>query len=451
MAFRSFLQQLLNSDDLKQIATEVSADQEVSALCRREFASPSGGQALLFSRVKGTSVKVAANLLGRRQRVWRMYDLDEELLVDKLQSLIRSGRSSAADNLAAACQKATELTEISSRVEYCHRDLALADIPALRSWPGEMYPYLTLALTHTEAPGTNNSNLGLYRGALVGDQHIALNFAPGSGAGRHLQLAESSGESLPVALVLGADPLLWWAAAAPLPDGCNEYSFSETIGNRTIARAPCLTQPLTIPADAEIVIEGEITPGARISEGPFANHTGQYVSRADCPLMTVTAIRHRAQPILPVTVVGPPPSENVHLAYLNQLLLREMLRYDFPVISDLAMPEMTIFHGVAIIAIKSCQAAEVAQLIQGLTTSTWFRKARLLILVDDDINVQDVNQSWWRTINQLSPEGITATDKGLVVDATGIDRRLLVAEDPMLTAHLHRRQYSVSVGKPDWL
>ncbi len=441
MALRAYLRRLLISNELKVIMTEVDCDLEIAAICRDEFSSFSGGNAVIFEAVKGTSVRISANLFGSKERLLKMLEVDEEGLVTLIRKMIRSGTDDAATNLTNACRiPSIECTE----PEYKYQELTLKEIPALRSWPQEKDRYLTLALTHSVSPASGLCNLGLYRAAVVGDQEIALNFAPGSGADDHLQMAEARGESLPVALILGADPALFWAAAAPLPTGCSEYGFAEAITGRPVTLSSCLTQPLSVPANAEILIEGELRPGERVSEGPFGNHTGQYVTRVDCPLMRITAIRHRAQPILPITVVGPPPCENIHLAKFNELLLREMLIFDFPRITDLVMPEMTAFHGVAVIAIRQDSVADVADLIQRLRQPNYLGRSRLLVLVDDDINIHDLELSWWRAVNLVSPERVIKTDKGFIINATGINRNRLVTADQATTALIRNRHYQVS-------
>jgi 4-hydroxy-3-polyprenylbenzoate decarboxylase len=445
MALRAFLQQLLRDNEVKRVTTEVSPDLEIAAVCRREYLSASGGDALLFESVKGTSVQIAANLFGSSARLLKMLEVDERGLIQKIRTMIASGGHEAAINLTNACHA---VSMDSPEPDYQHGELSLYDIPALRSWPGEENRYLTLALSHSVSPATGVCNLGLYRAALVGEREIALNFALGSGAAEHLEIAESRGESLPVALVLGGDPALFWAAAAPLPRGCNEYGFAAAITGRAITFSPCLTQPLKVPASAEILIEGEIKPGARVSEGPFGNHTGQYVKREDCPLMEVTAIRHRNHPILPVTVVGPPPSENIQLAKLNQLLLREMLRFDFPLITDLVMPQMTAFHGVAVIAVRQCSVTDIAGLICQLRAVTCLGRSRLLVLVDDDINIHDCNLSWWRAINLLDPDRVIANGKGFILNATGVNRGQLVTEDLATTALVESQDYQISRETP---
>ncbi len=448
MMLRALLRQLLIDNEVKRFRTEVDPDLELAAVCRREFLSASGGDALLFEAVKRTSVQVAANLFGSRARLLRLLDVDEKSLISKIRTMIASGAHDAVTNLTNACN--TPSLDF-SEPQYQHEELTLNDIPALRTWPGETTRYLTLALTHSVSPVTGVSNLGLYRAALVAEGKIALNFSPNSGIAEHLKVAEFSGEALPVALILGADPALYWAAAAPLPTGCSEYGFAAALTGRGFSFSPCLTQPLKVPAVAEIVIEGQIKPGARIKEGPFGNHTGQYVEREDCPLMEVTTIRHRHQPIIPVTVVGPPPSENVQLAKLNELLLREMLSFDFPLVADLAMPEMTAFHGVAVIAVRPCSATEIADLIYQLATVPSLSRSRLLVLVDDDINIHDFNLSWWRALNLLDPERVNIAGKGLIINATGVDRDKLVTEDQVTAELVENKHYQVSRETPEYL
>jgi len=201
MAFRTYLRQLLTDHELKRVITEVDTDQEIAAVCRREYRSGGGGDALLFETVRGTGIQVAANLFGSKKRLLQMLNLDENALIEKIRELIRSGEQDAARNISFVCNQ--QPLDVAP-AQYVHSNFTLNEIPALRSWPGEKDPYLSLALAHTVSPVTGACNLGLYRAALVGDQEIALNFATGSGADSHLKMAEERGESLPVALISGA-------------------------------------------------------------------------------------------------------------------------------------------------------------------------------------------------------------------------------------------------------
>ncbi|MCK5825509.1 MAG: UbiD family decarboxylase, partial [Desulfuromusa sp.] len=316
----------------------------------------------------------------------------------------------------------------------------LLKLPAIQSWSGEGGRYLTLAMVITQHPRTGHRNLGLYRAQIIDSNRLAVNFSPSSGAAEHLRVAAEDGNPLPISLILGSDPALLWTAAAPLPENCDEFAFSRALFGTKINLTSGLSQPIAVPIDAEIVIEGHINPAGKIQEGPFGNHTGQYVSREDCPLMQVTAIRHRPQPIFPVTVVGPPPSENIYLAKANEILVREMLRIDYPQVSDLQMPLETIFHGVALLAVQPQSAAASKKLIYSLWAKSPLSRSRLLVLVDVDIDLRSASMSWWRTINGLQNQRIYQDNGRIAIDATGVNPSSLVLEDRQTQELLQRRR-----------
>ncbi len=291
----------------------------------------------------------------------------------------------------------------------------------------------------TQHPETGLRNLGLYRAQVTDSKRLAINFAPSSGAAEHLAAAAEEKKPLPISLILGSDPALLWLAAAPLPKGCDEFALCRALFNPELKLTSGLSQTLAVPADAEIVIEGQIFPGDTVLEGPFGNHTGQYVSRPDCPVMEVTAIRHRPQPIFPTTVVGPPPSENIFLAKANEILLREMLRTDYPQISDLQMPLETIFHGVSLLAIKPQTTVANNELIHSLWSESPLQHSRLLVLLDEDIDLRSASCSWWRTINCLQHQRVYQDDGRIAIDATGVKPASLVVEDQQTSELLLRR------------
>ena len=426
MDLRIFLDQLEAQQALKRIAVSVDPRLEVAALCRRQFATSGGGQVLLFENVLGADLPLVANLFGSEQRTAQMLRSSSlEDFSQKLSAFFGKKSGSARDRLRTPSQPQQETrNKLTRRQIFTVADTSL--LPAICSWPAEQKPYLTLALLITEHPETGQRNLGLYRAQIIANNRIAINFSTGSGAFDHLKAAEKMQQPLPASLVLGGDPALIWAAAAPLPSGCDEFSFCQELFQADYQFIDCQSQPLSVPADAEIVIEGQIAPGDIILEGPFGNHTGKYASRKDCPVMQVTAISHREQPVMPITVVGPPPSENVNLAKANRVLICAMLKIDFPQIRDLQMPLETIFHGVSLLSVAPQSTAANKELIYNLWQQSPLSKAKLLILLDADIELSAFSQSWWRTINQLEGKKIYQDANRLAIDATGVDPIALV-------------------------
>jgi 4-hydroxy-3-polyprenylbenzoate decarboxylase len=181
----------------------------------------------------------------------------------------------------------------------------------------------------------------------------------------------------------------------------------------------CLTNELSVPASAEFVIEGLVEPGASRLEGPFGNHRGGYDPVAPAALLRVTAITHRRNPLFPATITGPPPMESGCLAKLSERLLLALLQADFPQIIDINMPMETIFHGVALLAVRREQEGDIAELARALWGRKPFNRSRLLLFLDEQTDVQDARGCFWRAINRVDAERDMFRDgQRLAVDAT---------------------------------
>ncbi len=441
MNLREYLQQIEDLGELQIVKTSVDPKLELAALCRREFSKPQGGHALLFQQVVDSEYPVVANLFGSEQRASRLLHSDSfHHFSEKLQKLLQQKSGNVAERLQSSIKNGGEPLAAKETELLSMPDLDLLSLPAIKSWPAEGGSYLTLAMVLTQHPQTGARNLGLYRAQIIDSNHLAVNFAAGSGAAEHLAVAAESGGALPISLILGSDPALFWAAAAPLPEGCDEFEFSRALFGADIKFTAGLSQPLPVPVNAEMIIEGQILPGKIVTEGPFGNHTGQYVTRSDCPMMQVTAIRHQAKAIIPMTVVGPPPSENIYLARANEILLRQLLKIDYPQISDLQMPLETIFHGVALLAVKPQSAADNKELIYSLWEKSPLCRSRLLVLLDEDLDLTSASSCWWRTINRLQKQKIYQNNGRIAIDATGMNLDSLVVEDRQTRELLQRRR-----------
>jgi 4-hydroxy-3-polyprenylbenzoate decarboxylase len=155
---------------------------------------------------------------------------------------------------------------------------------------------------------------------------MAIQWKAGSGAARHAELYRDAGKPMPVAVALGGDPAVLFSAMFPLPGALDEVAFAGFLRGSALQTAPCQSVPLSVPMGAEIVIEGYVNPGESVLEGPFGNHSGLYSPAAPAALMRVTAIRHRADAVVPATVVGPPPMEDCWMAKAWARLLLAFIR-----------------------------------------------------------------------------------------------------------------------------
>lgn len=436
MDLRACLKLFAENGNLRRIKARVSTDLELAALCRDEF-SKGGGAALLFEQLLGFRFRGAANLFGSETRMAQI--LRSRCFADKLLTVLNAEQGTTAERLGKAVELSSPRKMTQHPLWRAQENATLLDLPAVRSWPQEKQPYFTMPLVVSRCPLTGVQNLGLYRVQVLDGRRAAINLRPDSGAGEHLAVAEKRRVKLPVALVFGGDPALPWLASAPLPSGCDEYRLFQTLFDEGLLLANGYSQDLCVPADAEFVVEGVISPGLTCREGPFGNHTGSYVSRSDCPLFEMTSIAWREQAIMPFTVVGPPLSENIYLARTTESLIRVMLKIDFPEIVDIKIPDSTAFHGATLLKVAPL-GQKKSRLIDMLWHNSPLRKAKLLVLFDEDIELDNYAQAWWRLVNQLDGSRIYRQGGQVAIDATGVDPQRLVVEDGTTTELINRRR-----------
>src|ERR1700722_7433119 len=186
-------------------------------------------------------------------------------------------------------------------------------LPIQTCWPGEPAPLITWPLVVTKGPSDareDNYNLGIYRMQVLGKNQTIMRWLKHrGGAQHHARWGKEKSAPLPAACVIGADPGIILAAVTPVPETLSEYQFAGLLRGNRVELADCVSQPLKVPAEAEIVIEGEVSLGDYRDEGPYGDHTGYYNSAEQFPVFTVTAITMRKNPIYLSTYTGRPPDE----------------------------------------------------------------------------------------------------------------------------------------------
>jgi len=296
---------------------------EIAEIQRRLFRS--GGPAVLFTRAKGSAFPVLVNLYGTEARVERIFadTLDRvkrlvELKLDPAAALQRPWRywRSPIDALAMLPRRVRSGPVLA-------REILLSRLPQVTGWPGDGGAFVTLPAVYTEhpdRPGTQHSNLGMYRVQLSGnayehDREVGLHYQIHRGIGVHHAAALARGEPLEVAIFVGGSPAMAVSAMMPLPEGLSELTFAGALAGHRIPMIRRRDRP-AIYADADFVIEGTIQPGAMKPEGPFGDHLGYYARRHEFPVMRVEHVWHREGAIWPVTVVGRPPQEDTLFGWL---------------------------------------------------------------------------------------------------------------------------------------
>jgi 4-hydroxy-3-polyprenylbenzoate decarboxylase len=410
----AFVRALEQRNELVRVHRRVDAHLEVSAIADRVVKT--GGPALLFENVAGSRFPVLINAFGSRQRMslaLSTEDLEEHARA--IEELVRTRAPSTARELAQLALRLPELAHVPPRPvsrAACHDvvrtgdDVDLNELPILTCWPKDGGAFVTLPQVVTRDPETGTRNIGCYRMQRLDARTTAMHWQVHKTGARHFRRACELGlERLEVAVALGGDPALTYAATAPLPDGIDEWMFAGFLRKRAVGTVKCKTVDLEIPADADFVLEGYVDPREELAfEGPFGDHTGYYTPVDRFPRFHVTAITHRADAIYPATIVGPPPMEDGWLGKATERLFLPLLRMLFPEIVDLNLPVEGAFHNLVIVSIKKQYPFHAARIAHGLWGSGQMSFSKVICVLDEDVDVQDLGQVAWRLLANLDPK-----------------------------------------------
>ncbi|MGE5188461.1 MAG: menaquinone biosynthesis decarboxylase [Gemmatimonadota bacterium] len=424
MAFRDlreFLAALEKRGELLRIAAPVSAELEAAEIADR--AVKSGGPALLFENVTGSSVPLAMNLFGTMERMRlalgvssldeigaRMMEIVEpEIptnLVEKLKMLPKLAR--LADFVprtvsSAPCQEVVETDRPS-----------LSFLPVVKTWPGDGGPFLTLPLVFTKDPATGRRNVGMYRMHVFDGTTTGMHWHVHKGGAKHHRGFRRKGERMPVAVALGGDPATIYAATAPLPEDVDEMMFAGFLRKQPVELVRCRTSDIEVPAHAEVVLEGYVDPDEVRTEGPFGDHTGYYSLADSYPVFHLTCVTRRRDPIYPATIVGKPPMEDVYLGKATERIFLPLLKKILPEVVDMNLPVEGIFHNFAFFAIDKRYPGHARKVMSAVWGMGLLMFSKFVAVFDADVNVQDMSEVLWRIGNNVDPRRDTMIVEGPV-------------------------------------
>jgi 4-hydroxy-3-polyprenylbenzoate decarboxylase len=430
-----------------------------------------GGKALLFTNVEGSSIPVLINAWGSYRRMEMALGCHQHLahanhtpsprartpggfaaLAAKIAALTKPEPPKSLSDLITKARLFLPLLRIPPRRRSgrgpCQDIILTGDaidatrLPILRCWPhdGDFaalgYPptvnanipglstgpdwdasfrgrYITLAGIHTihaddlSDPKPASHNIGMYRVQLLGPKSLAMHWHMHHDGARHWRSWKARNQPMPVAIALGGESVMPYAATAPLPPGISELLLAGFLNRRGIPMVRATSVPLWVPANADIIIEGFVShtagpigydprdPAAgplgdgAVFEGPFGDHTGFYSLPDRYPILTITAITHRANPIYPTTIVGLPPQEDYYLGKATERLFLPLLKTIVHDIEDYDLPQFGAFHNCACVRINKSyplQGRRVMHSVWGAGQMAW---TKTIFVVDHDCDVHD--------------------------------------------------------------
>ena len=287
-------------------------------------------------------------------------------------------------------------------------------LPIPTTWPQDGGPFMTLPLVVTSDPETGVHNLGMYRSQVFGPDEVGLHWQKHKHGADH---AEASDDRMPVAICLGGPPQVIFSAISPLPDNLSEYEFAGLLSGRRLKITKCLTNDLWVPADCDFVIEGYTLPSERRMEGPFGDHFGHYSLEDEYPVMHVTAITHRKDPTIPMTIVGIPPMEDGYLGEAIGDALLPVLKFQHRDVVDTFLPLETGFHNLAVVSSKQRFPRQARKTALGLLGAGQMMFLKVIIVVDEDHQVKDLEKLLDALHNKVNIPDDLVKLEGMVADS----------------------------------
>jgi 4-hydroxy-3-polyprenylbenzoate decarboxylase len=430
MAFadlREFLALLEKRGQLQRVTAPVSCELEITEIADR--AVKVGGPALLFENVRGYDIPVVINLFGSEERMsWALGVENLNELGDRIKKWLDLVQNRPPDGLMEKIKLVPELAEIARIGPHtvssapC-QEVVLTDnfsvekLPILRCWPDDGGRYLTLTMCHSKDPATGKRNIGMYRVQVYDDKTVGMHWQIHKGGAAHFRDASRAGgmaKRMEVAVVIGADPASIYAASAPLPPGIDELLFAGFLRRKPVDVVQCKTVDVKVPANAEIVLEGYVDTDELRPEGPFGDHTGHYTPVEPYPVMHITAITHRRNPIYATTIVGKPPMEDAYLGKATERFFLNLLRVVLPEIVDINMPVEGGFHNVVIVSIRKRYPGQAKKVMAGIWGMMLMMLSKFIIVVDENVDVQNLHEVLFRVGNNVDPKRDTLLVDGPV-------------------------------------
>ena len=360
MSFRDFIDQLKENGKLVEIPQPVSPIFEASRIAKTTKAP------VLFHDISGS--KVIMNLLGSREELASMLGVSKDEIIKKLSEVSPEGE--------------VRLVTESPTLEVVEDQVDLTKLPILTHFEKDGAPYITAGIVVSEYGGTINASI--HRLMLAGKDKLAARLVPP----RHTYLlhkkAAEKGESLPVAIVLGCDPTIIYATSTRVPAG-KEFEYAAALRGAPVELFEC-ANGVKVP-HAEIVLEGYVDPVEKIDEGPFVDITGTYDVVRKEPVIHITRIIHRKDPIYH----GILPAGPEHLLMMGVPYEPRIYRAvgEVTTVKNVVLTEGGCCYLHAVVQIEKQTEGDGKNAIMAAFAA--HTSLKHVVVVDEDINIFDPN------------------------------------------------------------
>lgn len=403
---RDFIKLLRDKGELVVVDTPVDPLLEITEIADR--VGKRGGPALLFTRPAGSTTPVLINQFASHERMCMALRVKSyEELARRVEELVALEVPGSAWQKLKTLGRLKDLASLQPRLVKqgtCQQvvdtgdDVDLGSLPILQCWPLDAGRYITLPLVFTKHPHTGRRNVGMYRLQVYDEKTTGMHWHLHKDAAEHYR---ECGGRMEVAVAIGTDPAITYAATAPVPNIMDEMLFAGFLRGGAVEMVQCRTVDLQVPADAEFVLEGYVDVNESRREGPFGDHTGYYSLADDYPVLHLTTLTHRHDPIYSTTIVGQAPMEDTYLGKATERLFVPLLRLTLPELVDMDLPKEGAFHNCALVSMRKRYPLHARKVMHALWGAGQMQFCKCIAIVDADVDVHDHAQVAWRVFNNV--------------------------------------------------
>ncbi len=382
---------------LKVIDEEVDIDLEMAHIAYIEV-KQKDSKALLFTHPvskrldKKFDVPVLMNVFGSYEATRLIFEREPDEIADKIEKLLHMKPPSGFFGKVEMLKELFELKNIfpkrvgakASCQEIIKKEVNLLDLPILKTWSEDGGAFITMGQVYTQSLDGQKQNLGMYRLQVYDKNRLGMHWQIHKDSAHFFKEYKEAGKKMPVSVAIGGDPLYIWCGQAPMPNGMFELLLYGLIKEKNAILVKSKTNPIYIPTDSDIVIEGWVDPSLEEIEGPFGDHTGYYTLKEPYPVMDVTCITTKKKPVFQATVVGKPPLEDKYMGWATERIFLPLLKTTTPDLIDYRMPENGVFHNLILAKMKTLYPGHAKQFMHAFWGVGQMSFVKHAIFVNED-------------------------------------------------------------------
>ena len=393
-SLRGYLQKLEQTGEMLRINKEVDPAANLAAIEWKIYDQL--GKGSYFTNIKGHPGWEACSQIFTDRKKWALglSLTEDEFLGGILRRIAKPIDPVLEDNANAPCQETVKIGD----------EASLYDIPVVTISEDDGGPFIPGGMAIMKDPETGIRNISIHRQQIFDKHHTGFLMLPRQARTIHDKYKDR-GENVPVAVVIGAHPAIFFGSAFTTTYGVDELSVSGALLGDPVRLVKCKTIDVEVPADAELVLEGEILMGELRDEGPFGEVPGTYAEADQTEVFRLKAITHRRSPIyyalhcgMPVTDTQATTGMGIEVATWDHLSKVEGGMNILDVRCHTASGLMMIVIKLRPRINGQAKTALLAAL------SGPYLHPKLAVAVDEDIDANDLRQVIWSMTTRVHAE-----------------------------------------------